>query len=105
MGRKCDAATLLKELLPWLKVVHCFNHRLELALKDVFQDIKSFQTIDEMLMKIYYLYQNLPKRLRELKAFSNTMEEAVPKPNKAYGTRLSHCGIIKPNRFTSHKKS
>ena len=42
--------------------------------------------IDEILMKIYHLYQNSPKRLRELKAFSNTLEEAIPKPSKAYGT-------------------
>ena len=68
---------LLKESLPWLEIVQCFNHRLELALKDAFQDIKLFQMIDEMLMKIYYLFQNSPKRLRELKAFSNALEEAV----------------------------
>ena len=53
---KCGIAKLLKELLPWLEVVHCFNHRLKLTLKDVFQDIKSFQMIDEVLMKVYYLY-------------------------------------------------
>ena len=43
--------------------------------------------IHKMLMKIYYLYQNLAKRLRELEAFSNALEEAVPKPSIAYGTR------------------
>ena len=42
--------------------------------------------IDEMLMKIYYLYQNLPKRLRELKVFSNALEEAAPMPSRAHGT-------------------
>ena len=42
--------------------------------------------IHKMLMKIYYLYQNLAKRLRELEAFSNALEEAVPKPSIAYGT-------------------
>ena len=86
MGRKCGAAILLKEFLPWLEVEHCSNNRLELALKDAFQDIKSFQMIDEMLMTIYYLYQNSPKRLRELKAFSNALEEVVPKSSKPYGT-------------------
>ena len=42
--------------------------------------------IDEMLMKIYYLYQNLPKKLRELKVFSNALEEAAPMPSRAHGT-------------------
>ena len=87
IGKKHGAATLLKESLPWLKVVHCFNHQLKSAVnKDEFQDIKSFQMIDEMLMKIYYLYQNSSKRLRELKVFSNALEEAAPKPSKAHGT-------------------
>ena len=27
-------AVLLRENAPWLTVVHCFNHRLELAIKD-----------------------------------------------------------------------
>ena len=84
MGRKRCVATLSKESLPWLEFEHCFIHRLELALKDAFQDIKSFQMIYEMLMKIHYPYQNSPKRLRELKAFSNALEKAVPKPSKAY---------------------
>ena len=87
MGRKSGVAILLKESLPWLEFVHCFDHRLELALKDAFQDIKPFQMVDKILMKIDYLYQNSPKRLRELKAFSKDLEEAVPKPTKAYGTR------------------
>ena len=87
MARKCGVAILLKESLPWLEVVRWFNHRFELSLKGAFQDIKSFQMIDKILMKIYYLYPNSPKRLIELKAFSNVLEEAVPKPAKVYGTR------------------
>ena len=42
---------------------------------------------DQMVMKVYYLYQNLPKKtLRELKAFSDAVEEAVYKPSKVHGT-------------------
>ena len=29
--------TLLKEQSPWLHVIHCFSHRLELATKDTFK--------------------------------------------------------------------
>ena len=42
--------------------------------------------IHEMLMKNYYLYQNSSKRLKELKVFPNTLEEAVAKPSKSHGT-------------------
>ena len=53
---------LLKQQSPWLQVIHCFNHHVELALKDAF-GMASFSKIDEMLMKLHYLYQESPKRL------------------------------------------
>ena len=40
-----------------------------------------------MLMKLYYLYQKSPKRLRELKRMSKAWEKSVPKPSKSHGTR------------------
>ena len=74
-----------------------------------------------MFMKVYYLYQNLPKKktLRELKAFSDAAEEAVYKPSKVHGTcwinqkfrtvkiLLNHCEthgtdrMIESNRCTA----
>ena len=86
----------------------CFKQWLELALKDTFQDIKSFLMIDEILVKVYYLYQNLSKRLRELKGFFNALGEAVPKPSKAHKPLWSVYGthnIIEPHRFKSHDRS
>ena len=77
--------TLLKESAPWLSVVHCFNHRFELAIKDAFKGT-FFDDID-IANKIFYLYQKSPKRLRELKEFAEIYEKSVPKPAKAGGTR------------------
>ena len=77
---------LLKQRSPWLQVIHCFNHRVELALKDAFSTT-SFSKIDEMLMKLYYLYQKSPKRLRELRQLATVYEGSIPKPTKATGTR------------------
>ena len=37
--------------------------------------------------EIYHLCHNSPKSPRELKAFSNALEKAVPKPSKTYETR------------------
>ena len=39
-----------------------------------------------MLRKIYYLYKNSPKRLRELKEFGRIFEKTVQKPSKSTGT-------------------
>ena len=49
-----------KETAPWISVIHCFNHRLELAVKDMF-DGTFFKYIDTMLVKVYYLYRKSPK--------------------------------------------
>ena len=54
---------LVRDAAPWVDIVHCFNHRLELAIKDAFTT-KFYHTIDEMLIKLYYLYQKSPKRLQ-----------------------------------------
>ena len=47
----------IKEEADWLQLVHCFNHRLELTLKDAFSRV------------------------------AEAYGETIPKPTKAYGTR------------------
>ena len=75
-----------EDYAPWLTVIHCFNHRLELAIKDALKG-SFFDEIDTMLLKLYYLYKKSPKRLRELRMFGEIYEKVVPKPAKASGTR------------------
>ena len=84
LGRQKGVAARLKELAPWL--LHCFNHRLELAVQDAFKGVKAFEDVDEMLLKLFYYYQKSPKRLRDLRSFAENFEETVPKPKKACGT-------------------
>ena len=68
----------------------CLNHRLELGVKGAFT--KTYiDEISAMLVNLYYVYKNSPKRLRELKSIGEVMEESVNKPRKAQGTRwLQH---------------
>ena len=47
-----------KETTPWTSVIHCFNHCLELAVKDMFNGT-FFKGIDTMLVKLYYLYKKV----------------------------------------------
>ena len=65
-GMHNGVGVLMQADSPRLKVIHCFNHCLELTIKDAFKN-NNFNKIDEILMKFYYLYQKSPKRLRELK--------------------------------------
>ena len=71
-------------------------HRLELALKDALSNTY-FKEVDELLLRLYHLYENSPKRLRGLyelhTAYKQTFEfeEGSVKPKRATGTRwISH---------------
>ena len=66
-------------------LVHCFNHCLELAIKDVFSET-FFDEIDVMLRRIYYFYKNNPKRPRELKELGRIFEKTVQNPSKSTKT-------------------
>ena len=63
-------------------LVEIFYNTLKLALNDTIQDIKSFQMIkaDENLLSL----SEFTKK-RGLKAFSEALAEAGPKPSKVYG--------------------
>ena len=78
---------LVRDEAPWVEIVHCFNHRLELAIKGAFTTTTFYRNIDEMLTKLYYRYQKSPKRLQQLRELNNANEKSIPKPTKAYGTQ------------------
>ena len=85
-GIHSGLGALMKEDSPWLQTVHCFNHRLELAMKDAFAKT-AFSTVQEFLNQLYLLYQQSPKRLRELRRIAEAYEQSITKPTKPYGTR------------------
>ena len=111
MGIHGGLGALLKELSPWLMVVHCFNHRLELAIKYAFKHT-AFNNIDEMLAVLYKLYKTSAKRQCELQRFGEAWQRPVPHPTKATGIRwidhkiramqivLEHFGPTCPCRIT-----
>ena len=90
LSKHKGVGTLLKEKSPWIQVIHCFNHRVELALKDAFRTT-SFEEADSMFCRLYYLYQKSPKRLSELRELSEAYDKTAPKPSKATGTSWIDC--------------
>ena len=85
IGRKNGLGLLIKQNVPWLELAHCFNHRLELALKDAF-DNSSFGKNDTMLTKPYSLYQKIPKIYGQLKQLSEAYNKSISKPLKVEST-------------------
>ena len=53
----------------WVVFFWCLAHRLELALKDALK-ATYFATLDEMLMRLYYLYEKSPKKCAQLEMCS-----------------------------------
>ena len=60
VGVHSGMITKMQEVIPWLSWAWCFSHRLELACKDAFTS-SLFSEIDEMLLRLFYLYSNSPK--------------------------------------------
>lgn len=46
-----------------------------------------FFQIDELLLNVYYLYHNSPKKWRELKQLAEMCQEAIVKPVRSHGSR------------------
>ena len=81
MGRMNGLGKLIRCEEPWVKIVYCFNHILELAIKDAFTTTIFYHNIDEMLTKLYYLYQKSLKRLQQLRELNDALRKI--KANKS----------------------
>ena len=105
---------LVEKELPWIFWMWCMAHRLELAVKDAFKQT-SFDLVDEMLLRLYLLYEKSPKKCRqledvvvELKKCLST-EDGGMRPIRASGSRwISHKWnamkrvLSKYGAYTSH---
>ena len=87
---------MLQASLPWLFWSWCFAHRLELACHDALSS-QLFRDLDEMLLRIYYLYEKSPKKCRELSHIVSDLREVYQLPDggdrpvRATGSRwISH---------------
>ena len=87
---------LVEKELPWVFWMWCLAHRLELAIKDALKGT-AFDAVDEMLLRLYYVYEKSPKKCRQLiEVISDlkdclTFDDAGTKPVRASGSRwLSH---------------
>ena len=91
-GLKC----LVERELDWSFWMWCSAHRLELAVKDALKD-SCFDSIDDMLTRLYYLYEKSPKKCRELESVITDLEQCFEfdddgvRPVRASGSRwISH---------------
>ena len=83
---------LVEGRLSWVFWMWCMAHRLELAIKDALKPT-AFALVDELLLRLYYLYEKSPKRCRELEDIISDLkacfsfDDAGVKPVRASGSR------------------
>ena len=88
--KNSDLIKLFQEELPWLSIIWCFIHQLELALKDALNDY--MELIETSLMHLLYLYKQSSEKHRELKNLHELLQgqfemlSAGMRPLKASGT-------------------
>ena len=70
---------IMQRALPWLFWAWCYAHRLELACKDSFSSIL-FKEIQDVLLRLYYLYEKSPKKSRELVDIVTDLQETFGFP-------------------------
>ena len=61
-GHKDSVKAILQHMNPWLTFGWCILHRLELALKDGLGKNQLFQDVEEMILRLYYIYKKSPKK-------------------------------------------
>ena len=82
--------SLIQHENPWITFGWCIAHRLELALKDSLKGT-DFDNIDDLILKMYYLYRCSPKKLPQLKEFVEIYSDSFEfldggvKPKKTSG--------------------
>ena len=92
---------LVQGKLPWVVWMWCLAHRTELAISDALSGTPCFKAVDDMLLRLYYLYQKSPKKYRELANIVSDLKEVYLFDDQG-GTRpIRACGT----RWVCHKVS
>ena len=83
---------LVEKEIPWVVWMWCMAHRLELAIKDALKHTY-FELVDDMLLRLYLLYESSPKKCRELEEIVMELRECLSiedggmRPVRASGSR------------------
>ena len=101
----------IEKSVPWAVSFWCLVHHLKLLLKDALKGINLYNTIDDILMRAYYLYEKSSKKCHELDELVASLRECLEedempssrtkgnKPLRACGTRFVSHKVAAINRF------
>lgn len=66
--------TMMTEQRPWLVTIHSVNHCLEVAIKDSYSDINTFQDCDQFCLTLFFSFKTSVKLKTSIK---NTTEAII----------------------------
>lgn len=67
---------LVEKQVPWLYWSWCLAHCLELSVKDALKGT-SFDLMDDMLLRLYYIYEKSPKKCRKLEEVIKDLQQFI----------------------------
>ena len=88
LGKYNGALTLMARERPWLILIHCMNHRVELAIKDMVKSTDKFEECDKFYNTIYNLFKNSGKLKSETKEACEALNISYYRLSKIHGTRF-----------------
>ncbi|KAE9535982.1 hypothetical protein AGLY_007883 [Aphis glycines] len=87
IGKNSGAAMRLKMAFPKLIFWHCSNHRLELAVGDVINEVFGINHFKIFMDKLYALYHQSPKNSNELRKIASSLEIQILKIGRILSVR------------------
>ena len=88
LGIKSGLSVRIKQVYPELLTMHCLNHRLELAFRDVFKTEANYQKLMSLLVGLYYFYIRSHKQKQGLKRTFVALEIKRIHPPQVNGNAL-----------------
>ena len=85
--------------VPWLYCSWCLAHHVELAVKDALKGT-SFDLIDDMLLRLYYIYEKSPKKCRAMEEIIKDLKQFLQFDDAGIKPLRACC-----SRWVSHKLS
>lgn len=89
-GCKSGVKAILEKDCPSIVTIHCMAHRLELSLKDVTKNVKTYQRVNILLAGLYYFYHNSALNravLQKTYEATKSLDENLLIPTRVGGTR------------------
>lgn len=87
IGKKSGVATKLKTIFPNILIWHCSNHRLELAVNDVVEEVSGINHFKIFMDKLFSLYHQSPKNQVELETVAAALNTEILRIGRVLSVR------------------